>query len=152
MAGNNFVHLEAYGSRSKMGLNHGMPVSGSGGSTTAPRRQWRQCTSATSAEAWRHYSGGSSISGGGCSVKRGGGEQRDGGSAVAAAWMLRRWCQRDSATLTVAWRRSGGGGGSAKRGGGAQRDGGSAEAAAVAAARQRDVGGNMVAARRQRTA
>ena len=26
MAGNNFLHLEAYGSRSKMGLNHGMPL------------------------------------------------------------------------------------------------------------------------------
>ena len=37
MAGNNFVHLEAYGLRSKMGLNHGMSVSGGGGSATARR-------------------------------------------------------------------------------------------------------------------
>ncbi len=46
---------------------------------------------------------------------------------IEAAQMLRRWRQRDSATLVAAWRRGGGGGsvsgggGSAKLGGGAQR-------------------------------
>jgi hypothetical protein len=46
---------------------------------------------------------GGSVSGGGSSAKRGGGKQRDGGSAVAAARRLRRWRQRDSATLAAAW-------------------------------------------------
>ena len=53
----------------------------------------------------------------GGSAKRGGSAQRDGGSAVAAARMLRRWRQRDSAMSAAAWRQrssgssvSGGGG------------------------------------------
>ena len=48
--------------------------------------------------------------------QRGSGAQRNGGS-VAAAQQLRRWWQRESATLVAAWR---------WRGGGAQCDGGSA--------------------------
>ncbi len=43
--------------------------------------------------------GGDSVSGGGGSVKRGGGAQRADSSAVAAAPMLQRWRQRDSATF-----------------------------------------------------
>ena len=41
---------------------------------------------------------GGSVSGGGGSAKHGGCTQRNGGSAVAAARMLQRWRQRDSAT------------------------------------------------------
>ena len=67
-------------------------------------RRWRQRDSATSAEAWRRHGGGGSVSGGGGSAKRGGGEKCDGGSAIAAARMLQRWRQRDSATLAAAWR------------------------------------------------
>ena len=44
------------------------------------------------------------------SAKRGGSAQRDGGSAVAAARMLRRWRQRDSAMSAAAWRQRSGGG------------------------------------------
>ena len=62
----------------------------------------------TSAAAWQRC-GGSVISGSG-SAKHGGGAQRDGGSAVAAAWRLRQWRQRDSATSAAAWQGRGGSG------------------------------------------
>ncbi len=44
--------------------------------------------------------------------------ERNGGSTNAAARMLRRWRQRDSATSAAAWRRQSGLECSAKRGGG----------------------------------
>jgi hypothetical protein len=102
----------------------------------AARRLWRwwQRDSATSAAAWRGRSGG------GGSAKRGSSAQRDGGSAVAAARRLRRWRQHDSATLVAVWW--------------CQRQQWqrlwcwqqrNSAILAVAAARQRNVGGSMAA-------
>jgi hypothetical protein len=94
--------------------------------------------------AWRGRGGG------GGSAKHDGGAQRDGGSAVAAAWRLRWWRQRDKATSAAAWRRRGGGG-SAKHGSVGQRDGGSAVAAArrLRRWRQRDSAASVAAWRRR---
>jgi hypothetical protein len=71
------------------------------------QRWWRQCNSAKSAVVVARQrnvqsGGGGSVSGGGGSAKRGSGAQRDGGSAFAAARMLQRWQQVNSATLAAA--------------------------------------------------
>ena len=68
---------------------------GCGGGISVIGRCWRQLGDGAAAAARWQQGGGW---GGGGSTKRGGGVQRDDGSAVAAARMLRRWRQHDSAT------------------------------------------------------
>jgi hypothetical protein len=80
--------------------------------------------------------------------QRGSGAHRNCGS-VAAARQLRRWWQRESATLVAAWRWRGGGGSATARrwwqlGGGA-----AAAHSAMAAAQHRDVGSSLAAAQQR---